>query len=373
MIAPEASNNAKEGGHLITTIAFGVPSGASMAVLLSAFLMHGLVPGPEMLTKNLDITFLIVWSLTLAHVIGGLICLAASGMFARLAAVPPGKMVPVVLAVMFLSAFQGSQSWGDLYVLVIIGTVGWLMKLLDWPRPPLLLGFVLGGIFERNLFISTEIYSWGWLYRPVVLGILALTIWSIQAPLRESAKGIIRTFRTSRGSPKVGINLAVIFNVAILAVVGAALWQASGWPWEDALVPRTAAYIVLFFGTLNLVVELFFAGLPEQTAPAIHDGPLTLAAAMHDKAAIRRSFAHFAWMIAFLVMAYGIGLLPGVFMLILLYSRFEFREGWFTASVSAVAVSIIAWILFDNIFSLVWPQSVLAQLFPALHASFNFI
>src|SRR5215469_9522509 len=78
VIAPESSNNAKEGGHLVPTIAFGVPAGASMAILLGAFLMHGLTPGPEMLTKHLDVTYTIVWSLTLAHIIGALICLAGS-------------------------------------------------------------------------------------------------------------------------------------------------------------------------------------------------------------------------------------------------------------------------------------------------------
>ena len=78
VIAPESSNNAKEGGHLVPTIAFGVPAGASMAILLGAFLMHGLTPGPEMLTKHLDVTYTIVWSLTLAHVIGAVICLTCS-------------------------------------------------------------------------------------------------------------------------------------------------------------------------------------------------------------------------------------------------------------------------------------------------------
>ena len=78
VIAPESSNNAKEGGHLVPTIAFGVPAGASMAILLGAFLMHGLTPGPEMLTKHLDVTYTIVWSLTLAHVIGAVICLSAA-------------------------------------------------------------------------------------------------------------------------------------------------------------------------------------------------------------------------------------------------------------------------------------------------------
>ncbi|MGH7091607.1 MAG: tripartite tricarboxylate transporter permease, partial [Stellaceae bacterium] len=64
VIAAIASDNAKEGGHLVPTIAFGVPAGASMALLLSAFLMHGLVPGPDMLTKHLDLTYSIIWTLT---------------------------------------------------------------------------------------------------------------------------------------------------------------------------------------------------------------------------------------------------------------------------------------------------------------------
>lgn len=371
VIAPEASNNAKEGGHLITTIAFGVPSGASMAVLLSAFLLHGLVPGPDMLTKNLDVTFLMVWSLTLAHVIGGLICLAASGTFARIASVPAGKLVPIILAMMFLSAFQGSQSWGDLYSLVLFGAVGWLMKLLHWPRPPLMLGFVLGTVFERNLFISTEIYGGGWIYRPVVLVVLAITIWVVLGPLKDNVVDLVRTFRSARG-PRVRLNLAVAFNAMLLAVVSLALWQARTWPWEAKLVPHTAAYAVLIFTVLNLITEMFFApaALPGVAAKPAHGGMDTVLA---GHVPLGRSLRHFGWMVAFLVVAYGIGLLPGIFVLILLHSRFEFGERWRTAVISAAAVAILSWVVFDQIFALVWPQSYLSELVPALHASFDFI
>ncbi|HTH97202.1 MAG TPA: tripartite tricarboxylate transporter permease [Stellaceae bacterium] len=371
VIAPEASNNAKEGGHLITTIAFGVPSGASMAVLLSAFLMHGLVPGPDMLTKHLDVTFLIIWSLTIAHVLGGLICLGASGIFARLAAVPAGKLVPIVLALMFLSAFQGSQSWGDLYVMVIFGTVGWFMKLLKWPRPPLMLGFVLGGIFERNLFISTEIYSWGWLYRPVVIGILALTLWIVLKPLRDNFRDLMRTFRSKRG-PRIAVNGAVMFNIFLIAVVVWALWASWGWPWEDKLVPHTAAYAVLLFAGVNLVTELFYAGAEQAEG---HEGGRGhgMDTVIQGQLPFARSLRHFAWMVCFLVVAYGIGLLPGLFFLILLHSRFEFGERWRTAVISAVAMTAISWLIFDHIFALVWPQSILGEMLPALHANFDFI
>ena len=83
VIAAESSTNAREGGSLIPTIAFGVPAHASMAILLGAFLIQGIVPGPDMLSKHLDVTYTIVWSLTLANVFGTLICFALANQFAR--------------------------------------------------------------------------------------------------------------------------------------------------------------------------------------------------------------------------------------------------------------------------------------------------
>ncbi len=85
VIASESSNNAKEGGALVPTIAFGVPGSATMAILLGAFLIHGLVPGPDMLHKNLDITYSMVWSVALANILGAGMCYAFSPQFARLA------------------------------------------------------------------------------------------------------------------------------------------------------------------------------------------------------------------------------------------------------------------------------------------------
>src|SRR5215469_6686449 len=218
VIAAIASDNAKEGGHLVPTIAFGVPAGASMALLLSAFLIHGLVPGPEMLTKHLDVTYSIIWTLTLSHVLGALICICASGVFARLATVRAGVLVPLVLMVIFLGAFEGSQSWGDLYSLVIFGAGGWMMKHLGWPRPPLILGFVLGGIFERYFFISTQIYGAAWAWRPIVLVVFAGALWVVLPPLKTHLAGTVATFRQFRfGAAR--FNYHATFTTALIVTV----------------------------------------------------------------------------------------------------------------------------------------------------------
>ena len=256
VIAPEASNNAKEGGHLVPTIAFGVPAGASMAILLGAFLMHGLTPGPDMLTKHLDLTYMIVWSLTLAHVIGAVICILCSGWLAQISRVRPEILLPVIIALVFVAAFDGEHDWGDLYSLLFFGVIGWIMKRLGWPRPPMVLGIVVGAIFERYLFISTQLYGWGWLYRPAVLGILACVVWALYRPLSQIVTTLVTEFRHV-GGRKARFGAASAFSLAVIVLIVAAIISSADWPHDAKLVPLTACGMALVAAVLNLVYELF--------------------------------------------------------------------------------------------------------------------
>ena len=182
VIASESSNNAKEGGALVPTVAFGVPGSATMAILLGAFLIHGLVPGPDMLHKNLDITYAMVWSVALANILGAGLCYAFSPQFARLATLRYTLILPAVLSVVYIGAFEASRNWGDLFALLLFGVFGWLMKQFKWPRPPLVLGLVLGDSIERYMFISIERYGYSWLARPVVAILLTIAIIGVVRP-----------------------------------------------------------------------------------------------------------------------------------------------------------------------------------------------
>ena len=112
VIASESSNNAKEGGALVPTIAFGVPGSATMAILLGAFLIHGLVPGPDMLHKHLDVTYTMVWSVALANILGAGLCYAFSPQFAKLATLRYTLILPAVLSVVYIGAFAASPQLG---------------------------------------------------------------------------------------------------------------------------------------------------------------------------------------------------------------------------------------------------------------------
>ncbi|HXQ49458.1 MAG TPA: tripartite tricarboxylate transporter permease [Stellaceae bacterium] len=371
VIAAIASDNAKEGGHLVPTIAFGVPAGASMALLLSAFLMHGLVPGPEMLTKHLDVTYAIVWTLTLAHVLGAAICIAASGLFARLALVRVGIMLPLVLTVIFIGAYQGSQSWGDLYSLALFGALGWVMKHLGWPRPPLILGFVLGAIFERYFFISTEIYGAAWMLRPVVLAVFAAALWAVVPPLRIHVRNLASTFGAfNRSLLRFGRD--TMFTTAIIAAIVVAVSFSLPWPAAAKFVPRAAAIAALFFAGLNLLTEIFAPAPRAAEAPREQSPHAQRLAALEAEDAVApalvrvRALRYFGWVAGFLVAGAVIGMLPALFLFVLLQMRLEFRERWSHAIGAACLATAAIYLLFDRTFSLPWPQSAIGDIFPAL-------
>ncbi|HLI22091.1 MAG TPA: tripartite tricarboxylate transporter permease [Stellaceae bacterium] len=368
VIAAIASDNAKEGGHLVPTIAFGVPAGASMALLLSAFLIHGLVPGPEMLTKHLNVTYSIIWTLTLSHVLGAVICIAASGLFARLATVRAALLVPLVLMVIFLGAFEGSQSWGDIYSLVIFGALGWVMKHLGWPRPPLILGFVLGSIFERYFFISTQIYGAAWALRPVVLVVFALCLWVVLPPMKTHLAGTVAAFRDMRLAA-LRFGRDAWFSALLIATIIAGMVVSRAWPPAAKLVPDTVCIIALFFASLNLLTEIFGdpAAVPVGPAEAqMAGGATSEPPPVFTKALELRGVRFFLWLVACLAVGWGIGLLPALCLLTFLLMRFEFAEPWWMASACSVIATVAIYLVFDRIFALPWPPALIGDLWPGL-------
>jgi putative tricarboxylic transport membrane protein len=378
VIAPEASNNAKEGGHLVPTIAFGVPAGASMAILLGAFLMHGLTPGPEMLTKQLDVTYTIVWSLTLAHVIGALICLSASRWLAMVSTVRPEILLPIVLSLVFVAGYEGSHDWGDLYSLMIFGVVGWIMKRLAWPRPPMVVGIVIGGIFERYLYISTSLYgSIGWMGRPVVIAVLILVAWALFRPLSEIAKSVAAELRQV-GSHPLRISASAAFTVAIILFIAGAILLSLDWPAAAKPVPLTACYMALTAAGLNLVNELFGK---EQARGNVDGGVAVgghgLAADPNhgmSGAAFRRGAAiYFLWLAGLLALVAAIGFIPAIPVFIFTYMHFGFKEPRTMSAVYAAATTLLCWVLFHKLLAVAWPQSLLGDAFPELRAYLGYI
>jgi TctA family transporter len=188
VLGPGAANNSKEGGSLIPTIAFGVPGSTAMAILLGGFVLLGIVPGPDMLSKYLTLTYSMVWTIVIANVVTVIICFAFLDQLARLTSVRGGILVPLILVLVFIGSYTSNNHYGDLIVTLVFGAIGYFMVLAGWPRAPFVLGLVLGKIAENYLYISVARYEAAWLTRPVVLALIVIAVAVIVYPLYQSRR-----------------------------------------------------------------------------------------------------------------------------------------------------------------------------------------
>jgi putative tricarboxylic transport membrane protein len=188
VLGPGAANNSKEGGDLIPTIAFGVPGSGAMAILLGAFLIMGLHPGPDMLTKHLAVTYSMVWTLVIANVITVIVCLALLPYLAYVTRIRGGVIIPFLLLLVFVGSYTANKPVADLLVTLAAGGLGYLMVRFEWPRAPLVLGFVLGKLAETYLFISMARYGYGWLAQPLVILLMVITALVIVFPYLQERR-----------------------------------------------------------------------------------------------------------------------------------------------------------------------------------------
>ena len=192
VLGPGAANNSKEGGALIPTVAFGVPGSSSMAILLGGFFLLGLVPGPDMLTTHLTVTFSMVWTIVLANIITVVACFLFLNHLAKLTVVRGALLIPVILVLVFVGSYTANNDYGDVLLMLFFGAVGYLMVAGGWPRAPFVLGLVLGKIVENNLYISVARYEAEWLTRPIVLVLAALAVAVMFYPLLQARRSAAR-------------------------------------------------------------------------------------------------------------------------------------------------------------------------------------
>jgi TctA family transporter len=369
VIASESSNNAKEGGSLVPTIAFGVPGSASMALILGVFTVHGIVPGPRMLAENLNITYGLVWSVALANVLGAGICFFFAHKLAKLALLRASILVPLVLAVSFIGAFQGQKAWGDLYLLLAAGVLGFVMKRLGWSRPPVILGFVLGALLENYTFISTLRYGTDWLARPVVIVMLSMAAFGIFGPVVRRL--IARRHEPRRAGTPIKAHLdwrALAFPLLMLALFVYALVTASAWSFGSKLFPIAAALIGGAAVSLVLIQNIFLSD--RQTTATAH-GVQDIAVDFGDltnSVVLRRAIVFFGWCLFYLGAAAVVGMLPAMAIFLFLFLRFGGNERTATAAMVAVGMTAFSYLLFHWILVVPWPDALVGDMFPHLRS-----
>ncbi len=176
VIAPEASNNAKEGGALVTTLALGIPGSAGMSLLLGGFLLLGLEPGPDFLADHMDLAVGLAIVLAFANLIAVVMMIAAAPLLLKIADLRPQVLAPILAVLVVLGAYAYQNEPLDVVATCVIGLLGCAMKAMGYSRPALVLGFVMAPLIETYLHITLQAYGMSFLLRPGSLALLALIV-----------------------------------------------------------------------------------------------------------------------------------------------------------------------------------------------------
>lgn len=194
VIAPETASNAKEGGSLLPTLFFGIPGSSGMAIMLGAFIILGIQPGPAMMSEHLDVVWSLIWALVIGNLMAVAILLVLCRWLAVLTFVNGRILVPFILVFIALGSFLGDFQWQNLVVLALFGALGYALQRAGWPRSPFVIGLVLGGNAEGALHQALQIWGAWFFLRPLSLVLIAMivallgwAVWKNTRPRRSPA------------------------------------------------------------------------------------------------------------------------------------------------------------------------------------------
>ncbi len=349
VIAPEAANNAKEGGALIPTILFGIPGSGSMALLLGGFILIGIEPGLSMIRDDLNLVYLMIWSVALANIFGAGTCLLLAQHIAKLTTIRYTLIAPFMFCIIFFAAFQATRDWGDLIALFILGTLGVYMKRFGWPRPALLIGYVLSTRVENEIYHTATIYGFKFLERPIVMALVALTAFSIYAAARYKPRSAPLTeegvhSHHTRLPQLVFFFAVVVFTLTVMA-------DGLRWQYLTALYPLTVSTLSLVF-LIPLGIEMLRSKKP---STVFYDSERDEFGAGVE----RHSNEHYlGWLLGLMGVAALIGFVLAVATFIYAFMRIKARSPHWACALGAVVLVMLLGVL-SHFLTLVYPEGLL--------------
>jgi TctA family transporter len=363
VLGPGAANNSTLGGSLITTIAFGVPASVVMAILLGAFIIQGIVPGPDMLIPppkgKLDLTFSFVWVIILSNIITVAVCFLFLKPLAKVTQVRGGIIIPLILVLIYLGAYAEKNAFPDMVVVLLFGGLGWVMEKMEWPRPPVLLGLVLGPLAENRLFLSTDNYGLNWTSRPGVIIIFAITLFGIFYPIVKSRRQrpVSNTTDSARAvTPRRGgihFGPAALFTLLIAAMIAVALFESRNFGFRAGLFPWVIGIPTLLFALVQLAKDV--TGQKEARAADEE--------AIAPELARERTVSIIGWTVGCFLAIWLLGFSYAVPLFIFIYLKLEGREGW----LMSIAVTFFSWLffymLFERMLNVPFPDPLLLSIF----------
>jgi TctA family transporter len=193
IIAPEAARGVCNSGDLLTTLVFGIPGSSIMVVFLAAFLMMGIPPGPMLVVEHTALAFQMILTMALSVLIAGVILLFISPLMVRITRVSPHIMFVVLIPLIILGAYVARDYSIDIIVIGIASLMGLCVKRFGFSAPAIILGFVMGNLFEQYFLRSMDLFGWSLFWAsPTAVAISILILVTI---FWDPAKALIEKIR----------------------------------------------------------------------------------------------------------------------------------------------------------------------------------
>ncbi len=361
VLGPGAANNSTLGGSLITTIAFGVPASVMMAILLGAFIIHGIVPGPDMLVPesrggHLGLTYSFVWINVISNLVTVVFCFLFLKQLVKVTYIRGSLLIPFIVLLIYLGAFAEKNAFEDIYLVMLFGALGWVLVKVDWPRPPLILGLVLGPLAENRLFLSTDNYGMAWLGRPAVLVILVLTVIGGLYPVLKAFKEKEKKLAAAPSSPQpesgggVRFDWPAAFSLFIVLAFGLALWESRNFDLRAGLFPWVIGIPVFILGLVQLFKELLGKEKRKSEDHLAHEGPV-VSQALANKRTVRIS----VWIFGYFLLIWLLGFSLGGVLCVFLQLKFGSREKWLLSIILTFIAWAVVYGVFDRILHVPFP------------------
>jgi len=197
--APEAANNSATAGAMVPLLALGIPFAPATAMLLGALIIHGVQPGPLLMTQKPEIFWGVVASMYIGNVMLLVLNLPMVGIFASILRLPQHFLMGLILLLCLVGTYSVNNSILDIYILIGMGVVGYILRKLGFDLAPVILGLVLGPMLEKTLRQSLFMYRGdiaSILHRPITAVLLSAGVAVIVLP--HLLPLIRRTFKVSR-------------------------------------------------------------------------------------------------------------------------------------------------------------------------------
>lgn len=197
VIASEAANDSKDGGQLFPTLGLGIPGSGSTAVLLGAFIAHGILPGPQMLINHLDLMLVIVFALLFANILTSIVGMVFAQYLVLVTKVPITVIFPVITALSLVAVYINRNAFGDVWLALAFGLLGVILMYVQITRIPIIIAIVLGEIMENNYHITLSLYDShmaflsGFLNVLLVLTLVVMVLFPVLRPYLAKRSSLI--------------------------------------------------------------------------------------------------------------------------------------------------------------------------------------